>query len=263
MKSDYDLIVHRFEKPINIYPIADVHFGSLNHQESAWATFIDNLLQEEDSYVILDGDLINNNTRSSVGSPFDDLVRPRDQKIAMAKFLEPIRDKILCITSGNHENRSLKDADDDPTYDIACKLDIEDIYRPNAAFMKIGIGSHSKNAEDSRCKQIYTFAVTHGSGGGIYTGTAVTKNERWTGAIDNLDCMIAAHIHKGAVTRPDKLVIDTYNNKVTLRHILVVSCVSWQAYGDYSLRKMMLPAEIANPQKLHLHDEKKYISATW
>lgn len=263
MKSDYDLISHRFSHPISIYPIADIHFGSINHQEDEWEAFVNKLLSEKDSYIVLDGDLINNNTRSSVGSPFDDVVRPRDQKIAMMKFLEPIRDRILCMTSGNHENRSLKDADDDPTYDIACKLDIEDLYRPNAAFMKVGVGDHSKNSVGTKSKQTYTFAVTHGSGGGIYTGSAVNKNERWSGAIDNLDCMIAAHIHKGAVTRPTKLVIDMYNNKVSLHQVLVVSCESWQTYGEYSLRKMMLPAETANPQKLYLHEDKKYISTIW
>ena len=84
------------------------------------------------AFLILGGDLINNNTRSSVGSPWDDTVRPREQKRLMVEALEPIKDRILCCVSGNHERRSLKDADDDPPYDIMTKLDLEDVYRQNA-----------------------------------------------------------------------------------------------------------------------------------
>lgn len=263
MKSEFDLIVHKFERPVTIYPIADVHLGAINHQKDAWDAFVHKIASEEDSYLILNGDLINNNTRSSVGSPFDDTLRPRDQKRMMMEYLAPIKEKILCITSGNHEQRSLKDADDDPTYDIACKLDIEELYRPNTAFIKIGIGSRNKGRGFICAKQSYTFAVTHGSGGGIYTGATVNRNERWGNIIDNVDCIIVGHTHKGTVTRPSKIVIDSTNNLVSLRDYLVISCVAWSTYGEYALRKMMLPASSCIPQQLHLSDTQKFISVIW
>ena len=263
MKSDFDLIVHKFDKPIKIYPIADVHYGAINHQKEAWYNFCKKIEAEEDSYLILDGDLINNNTRSSVGSPFDDFVRPRDQKIAMVEFLEPLKNKILCLTSGNHENRSLKDADDDPTYDIACKLNIEDIYRQNAVFMKVGIGEKDKGHGRIGAKQVYIFAITHGSGGGVYTGATVNRNERWGNVIDGADCIVVGHTHKGTVTRPSKVVVDPFNNRVFVRDYLVISCVAWQDYGEYALKKMLLPTKTADPQILLLHEDKHKITVTW
>ena len=115
MKSDFEIIRYRFPGPVKIYPISDVHFGAINHQEREWTRFCNMILQEPDAYLLLGGDLINNNTRSAVGSPFDDTVRPRDQKTRMVEYLEPLKDRVLAMVSGNHERRSLKDADDDPT----------------------------------------------------------------------------------------------------------------------------------------------------
>jgi len=264
LKSDFDMIVRRFDKSIKIYPIADIHFGAINHQHEEWEKFCETVLADPDAYLIIDGDLINNNTRSSCGSPFDDFLRPMSQKKYMTECLMPLRDRVLCITSGNHERRSLKDADDDPTFDIACKLDLEDVYRQNAAFLKISVGvkySSEKYADQGRVA--YTFAVTHGSGGGM-TGATVNRNERW-GNILNADCIVVGHTHKGTVTRPSRIVMDTQNNRVTLQDYLVVSCVAWQSYGDYALQKMLLPSVTARPQVLYLSDNprKKGIEVRW
>ena len=261
MLSDFSVIVRRFDSAIKIACISDIHFGALEHMEREWKNFIQTVLADPNLYLILNGDLINNNTRSSVGSPWDDVIRPREQKKQMVELLTPIKDRILCCTSGNHERRAMKDADDDPTYDIMTKLDIEDVYRQNAAFLKIQLGHHDTKTD--KANVAYTFAVTHGSGGGIYTGATVNRNERWGNVIEGLDCLVVGHTHKGTVSRPSKLVFDPYNNKVTLKDYLVVSCVSWQKYGEYPLQKMMLPAATGNPQILHLSDKEKNIEVRW
>lgn len=264
MKSDFDMIVRRFDGDICIYPIADVHFGSIDHDEKGWSAFCSRIKDEENAFLILNGDMIQNDTRNSVGSPFEAICRPSEQKKRMVEYLAPIKDKILCITSGNHERRSLKDADDDPAYDISCKLDLEEIYRQNAAFLKLQLGheAHGKGRPDVP-KQTYILAVTHGSGGGIYTGATVNRNERWGTAIDGADCVIVGHTHKGAITRPAKIQIDARNNFVNITDYLVMSCVSWQKYGGYPLQKMMIPSATSKPQRLYLSQGKKEISILW
>jgi predicted phosphodiesterase len=255
MLSDFNVIVKRFDSAIKIACISDVHYGALEHMGQEWDNFVQKVIEDPTLFLILNGDLINNNTRSSVGSPWDDTIRPREQKKHMVKALEPIKDRILCCVSGNHERRSMKDADDDPTYDIMTKLDLEDVYRQNAAFMKIQL---NKDGHATYC-----FAMTHGAGGGIYTGTTVNRNERWGNAIEGIDCLIVGHTHKGTVSKPAKIVFDPFKNKITVKEYLVVSCVAWQNYGEYAMQKMMLPATTGKPQILHLSDKEKHIEVRW
>lgn len=256
MENEFTMIVRHFDKEIVIYPISDVHLGCLEHNEDEWNKFIECVKKDPKAYVILVGDLMNNATRSSVSDIFEDVYTPSQQKKLLIKYLTPIKDKILCAVSGNHERRSIKDADNDPTYDIMCKLDLEDIYRKNIAFLKVQIGKHST----------YTFAVTHGTGGGIYTGAAVNRNERFGHVIDGLDCLIVGHTHKGIVSKPSKIVIDSRNNVVSLKSYTVISTQSWLNYGGYAVQKMLLPASSAtseNGQKLYLARRPKNIKVVW
>ena len=95
MLPDFTLITHKFpERPdITIYPIADVHLGAAEHNAEAWADFCKRIEQEENSYIVLVGDLINNATRSSVSNIFEETLRPREQKKVMTTMLAPLREK--------------------------------------------------------------------------------------------------------------------------------------------------------------------------
>lgn len=264
MKNDFELIKKQFSDDITIYPISDVHLGSLEHNEKEWADFVYGLVSDPNAYVILAGDLMNNATRSSVSNIFDETLRPREQKERLVKMLKPIKDKILCAVSGNHERRSIKDVDDDPMYDVMCKLDIEDVYRQNMAFLKIQMGSAKmrKNGKGAT----YTLAITHGAGGGVLSGSTINRNERFAYAIDNLDCLIVGHTHKGMVSKPAKIVIDPRNDVVSIKPFTVVSTQSWLSYGGYAAQKMLLPAANAtvdNGQKLVLSTYKKNIKIEW
>ena len=165
------------------------------------------------------------------------------------------------MVSGNHEQRTLRDSDQDLTYDICAKLDVEDRYRENMAYMAVSLG---KRSNEDKPETTYTFCVTHGTGGG-FTGAAVNRNERYGNVIDGLDCLVVGHVHKGFVTKPGKIVIDARNKVVLLKHYVVISCVSWLNYGGYAARGMMLPAKTSEPQKLKLiaDKNKKQIITTW
>lgn len=262
MKSDFEVITHKFDNDIIIYPISDIHLGASEHLAKEWNTFCDSVLEQPNVYIILNGDLINNATRSSVSNIFEETMRPREQKKLMAEMLSPIKSRILCAVSGNHERRSVKDADDEPTYDIMCKLDLEHLYRPNMAFVKILVGDRGE-ANPAHARSSYNFGITHGAGGGIYTGATVNRNERFGNVIEGLDCLVVGHSHKGTISKPSKLVFDARNSMVTTKSYTVVSSVSWLNYGGYALQKMLLPSECGNPQKIHLAKRPKKITITW
>ena len=240
MLPDFTIIQKQIphNRDITIYPIADVHLGAAEHMEAAWREFRLKILEEPDSYIVLGGDLINNATRSSVSNIFEETMRPREAKRLMTEMLMPLREKILCAVPGNHEGRSGKDADDDPMYDIMCKLDMEDVYRENVAFLKIQMGDPKS---DGLKNPTYVIVLTHGAGGGILTGGAVNRAERFGYAIDGADILILGHTHKPFVTPPFKLKIDPFNNKVSTKPFRVVSCSSWLNYGGYAARKLLTP----------------------
>ena len=260
LQSDFDLITRHFKTndDIIIYPISDVHLGAKEHLAKEWTAFCTQLMQIPNAYVVLGGDLINNSTRNSVANVFEETMRPREQKRIMAEMLEPIKGRILCAVTGNHERRSAKDADDDPTYDIMCKLDIEDIYRENIAFIKLQFGDTSASGLKN---PTYVLAITHGAGGGMLTGGSVNRNERFGYVVDGMDCLIVGHTHKPFITQPSKLKVDTHNNKVSLKPFKVVSSTSWLAYGGYAAQKMLLPASHA-PQEIILCGNHKEIKVT-
>lgn len=264
MLNDFDMITHRFPGDIVVYPIADVHLGAIEHAEPEWQAFLKRV-DSENAYLILAGDLLNNSTRGTkFANPFDEVLRPREAKRRMVEYLEPLarKGRILCMVSGNHEARSLRESDCDLGYDICSKLDIEHLYRENMAFMLVSCGR--RNTEN-KALSTFSFCVTHGSGGGIYTGAAVNRSERFGNVVEGVDCIVTGHVHKGFVSKPAKIVLDARNGVVSMKHYVVISCVSWLNYGGYAARAMMLPAQICDPQRLRLvssRDSKKIIT-TW
>ena len=259
MLSDFEMIIRKFPSRPNlkIYPISDVHFGAAEHMEREWNNFCNNLLRDENAYIILGGDLINNGTKSSVSNCYEETVRPREQKRIMTEMLMPLRDRILCMVSGNHERRN-KDVDDDPSYDIACKLDVEHLYRENIAFLKIQMGNNRTNGQ---LNPTYVLAVTHGAGGGILTGGSVNRNERFGYVLDGVDALIVGHTHKPFVTQPSKIQVDSHNNRITVKPFKIVSSTSWLKWGGYAAQKMLTPTSHA-PQIITLKGKEKYVQVT-
>lgn len=260
MLPDFEMIVKKFpeKEDITIIPISDVHLGARECMEQQFIDFIDTIKGKPNVYVVLGGDLINNATRSSVSNIFEETMRPSDQKKCMAKILEPIADRILCAVGGNHERRSGKDADDDPMYDILCKIDREEVYRENIAFLKIKFGKEGNNKEYNPA---YTLAVTHGNGGGALTSGAVLRGERFGYAIEGMDALIMGHTHKPFVTTPGKIVIDPHNNMVTVKPFKVICMTSWLEWSGYPVQKMLLPTTHAL-QTLTLRGSKKEMAVT-
>ena len=123
MLPDFEMIVKKFpeREDITIIPVFDVHLGARECKEQEFRRFIDMVSKTPNMYLILGGDLVDNGLRNSLTNVFKAVYSPSEQKKMMAKILEPVKDRVLCSVSGNHERRSTRDADDDPAYDIMCK----------------------------------------------------------------------------------------------------------------------------------------------
>ena len=116
---------------------------------------------------------------------------------------------------------------------------------------------------------IYVGYLCCAAGGGIYTGATVNRNERFGYTIEGIDALIVGHTHKGTISKPKKIVVDSNNNVIRTKQLVVVSCTAWQHYGGYAARKMLLPSaesDAEQPQTLLLgcnkHGDKR-ITVVW
>lgn len=255
MNRDENILWYDFgidTREVTIYPLADVHLGAQGAQTQAFQRLVKRIAGEPDSYVTLQGDLIDNGTRNSVTNIFRATMPPSQQKREMAKTLEPIRDKILCILPGNHERRSGKDADDDPSYDIAAKLDLEDRYRESIAFLRVGLGKRTAGKNRDLKPHVYYLACMHGAGGGALPGAGINRADRYMQTLDGVDVFIHGHTHKPYALRGSKLVIDPANKIVKQRPTLAMCAGQWLDYVGYPVEKMLTPAAMAGANRLIL-----------
>lgn len=246
IKNDFEVITKKIKtsKDVHLHVVGDLHAGAVEADLKGWEYFNQTILNDPQAYVIFLGDLMNNATKSSVSNCFEEVMRPRDQKIYLKEKLKPLAEsgKILAILPGNHENRSLKDADDNPLYDVAAKLDLEDIYRDNLAIVHFSIGV-TKNANN------YVVLVTHGDGGGALTGGGVNRYERYSASWDGVDVFCYGHTHKPFATKPNKMIYDRYKKIAYQRNTIVMAVPSWMRYGGYPIRKTMTPTHKADPDQ--------------
>ena len=242
MLNDFVPVVKRLplaEHPngITIVPLADAHYGSQEFNETMWHQTIKRIQDDEHCFAVLVGDLIDNGLNNSVTDVYNATCSPGEQKEWLAEELKPIASKILASVGGNHERRTVKEADQDPLYDVMIRLGCEDVYRSNLCFLQVKF-TYPLNGKDKQ-RYEFKFALTHGAGGGQYIGSSANRVQNFGMAIEGIDCLITGHTHK-PVTFPVSKLIFT-NSTVIKRQFVVAVASSFLDYGGYPVRKMMVP----------------------
>ncbi len=222
---------------LEIFPLSDLHYGDPSVDISAFDRFVNMILEQPNRYIINIGDNINNNTKSSVGSVYDDICSPRKQKKWLVERLKPIKDRILVMMDGNHEYRSTKDVDETISYNIADSLGIEGVYAEDEAVLKITFGKKYENGKP-RC---FTLYCTHGAGAGKRPGGYINNIEMLALSID-ADIYVVGHAHKRMAYKNSFRRIDSHNNVILQRERLFVVSSSWIDFSGYAARKMLVPS---------------------
>ena len=93
---------------IELHTFADEHVGDEYCDIKRLMQRIEYVKNTPSAYCILNGDIIDNATRTSIGDTYMQEFNPMEQIRRAVEMFEPIKDKILCITHGNHENRTYK-----------------------------------------------------------------------------------------------------------------------------------------------------------
>jgi len=107
MNKDYQFQIVTKDLPqfsqIYLVPIADLHEGSRDADHKVSDGYIQWIAEHENAYSILNGDLMNCATKESTPELYEDLITPDKAYKNLLKRLMPIKDKIIMITRGGHE----------------------------------------------------------------------------------------------------------------------------------------------------------------
>lgn len=253
MKDDLELIVKKFDRDvpyINIYPMCEPHIGSQYFRQDLWDKWLKVVADDPYGYVVSSGDDLDVALKGSKSNSYDAKLRPREQKKFLVESLKPIREKIIGVCQGNHEFRSSDIADDCPLYDAMAKLDLEELYRENMAFIKISVGEKHKGRQFA-----YSMVLAHGGGR--------AKVNNFSYAVDNMDVIITGHTHQAESTFPAKYVIDMHNETVTKRGFKRVVVPSFQDGLGYALKGMYLPQDNEIFPVIRFEGTKKGVSVKW
>ena len=242
---------------IELHTFADEHLGDRLCDLNRLQERIDYVKNTPNAYCILNGDIIDNATKSSVGDVYTQVLSPMEQLEKAVAIFSPIKDKILCISHGNHENRTYKNEGINISKLLANQLGLADKYTPASAVLFIRFGM--LNGHYHNRKVCYTVFHRHGSGGGTKEGSKVNRLAEMASVID-VDIYIISHSHLPVVMKQAFYRIDTANSAIAPVDKLFVNTAANLNYGGYGEYGGFKPNSKHTPV-IYLSGTKKYAEA--
>ena len=182
-----------FAEQIVIDPLGDLHIGDAMCDYKSIMERIERIKDTPNMYCTLGGDLMDTAVCSSIGDTYTASLQPSEQLKHCVKIFEPIKDKILCVLPGNHENRVWKSDGIDMTEIMCAQLGIPERYTPTTALAFVRFGRQNHGGGTGR-PFLYTMYVTHGSGGGRREGGKVNRLADLASIVD-ADIYLHHHTH--------------------------------------------------------------------
>ena len=249
---------------LELHIFADEHIGDEQSDLKRLLERIEYIKNTPHAYCLMNGDILDNATKTSIGDTYTQEFNPMEQLHRAVEIFSPIKDKILCITHGNHENRTYKKEGINLSRLIADQLGLSDRYSPTSVvlfirFGKDGAGHKETNGSGKTRKICYTAYSLHGSGGGRKEGTKAIRLADMASIID-VDIYIHSHTHLPIVMKQAFHRIDSRNSTVALVDKLFVNTAANLNYGGYGEAGEFKPSSKETPV-IYLSGVKKHFTA--
>lgn len=242
---------------IEIHIFADEHIGDEHSDMKRLIERIEYVKNTPNAYCILNGDLLDNATKTSIGDTYAQTLNPMDQLEKAVELFGPIKDKIICIDPGNHEARTYRKEGINLSALIATQLGRQDYYSPTSAIIFLRFGKGSQHVHGRKIR--YTIYTLHGSGGGRKEGAKAIRLADMASIID-ADIYIHSHTHLPMIMRQAFHRIDVINSSVTLVDKLFVNTAANLNYGGYGEAGEFKPSSKETPV-IYLSGKKKAFKA--
>lgn len=155
------------------------------------------------------------------------------QKKEAKRLLSYVKDRILVMVGGNHEQRTRREVGQDVTEDIAESLGVT--YCPDEAVVKLAFGT-----KINKKPRVYAIYAAHGAFSGRRPGGVINRAEE-AGWNVLADVYLFGHAHRALAYRSLVRVPDLHNNNLREVEPVTVIAPSWLRYGGYAARKQMRP----------------------
>ena len=230
------------DSPVTIVVTSDWHIGEKSCDMEALKRDVDKWLNTDDLFVIINGDLIENGT-GSIGtqSATEQIISPEMQHRVAAQIVKELsdNDKLITITSGNHEQRSER---------VLFETFRQIVGDTNAAiFGNKGVVSLEIISNNSPPSVIYDIFVGHKMPG-MTANNPFGAHMRMLKTYDIVDISLIGHVHN-------------WNYAVVPIHGKEVHCATTGAYVDAEYGKRFYGKTL--PYRNHyfvLDNKKKHIS---
>ena len=230
---------------IYLIPLSDLHIGA-TFDEAKFLGYRDWILQRDNAYCFINGDVLDMATKSSIGGTFETL-RPREQRKLAVKYLKPLADegRILGYVDGNHEARAAKDTDE-YTGEIICEmLGIPSAYSSDGLFMFLSVGHDREKGKQNRI--VYTVFALHGWSGSRTVGGKANNVKSLADSVIS-DIYVSSHTHQ-KFAFPRRIIEPNISAKtLRFKKQVFVSSGSFMEWDGYAIRKGYSPASLGSPR---------------
>lgn len=244
-------------KEARVYVLADEHIGDAHHD----AIWLDDKLKkikaDDHAMVIINGDMLNTALKNSVSDIYTEQMPLGAQIDYATKLIEPIKDKVIAGTIGNHEYRAYKDAGIDVMNVVFANLGIADRYlcEGGLIYIRMGQNGNCKHGKAHPPKMWYSVYVTHGSGGGRKEGAKAIRLADMATTVD-ADIYIHSHTHMPMILRKGYYRADPNNCTAVMVDRLFVNTAASLSFGGYGQMYEYSPSSKKSPV-ITLSGEKK------
>lgn len=230
-------------KSARIKFLGDIHVGSKKCDYKMFQETLDEIKNNDDCYCVVMGDLLNNSTRNSVGDVYEEPLTPMQQIEKAVSMLEPIKDKILGVTTGNHERRTYRTDGIDLMSIVCAQLGILDKYDPAGVLMII------KDETGRGSGHLYnTMYISHGDGAnGKMIGGKANSLARRANNFANVDIVCVGHTHQPITFKQAYMMFDPHHDIVRHKEQLCINTSAFLDYEEYAEVIGLPPSAKAQP----------------
>lgn len=239
-----DEIKIKLDCPKNTFKLmvlGDLHIGDKLCDLELIKDTIDYVKKNKDCYVILNGDLINNALKNSKSDSYLEQMTIEQEQDLLIELLEPIKNRILVMATGNHEKRTEIQAGINPLRAVAYALGIKNKLVEHSYLLNISFGANSGN---SACPNNYlVYGIHGGHGGGRRAGATTNALQDMALVRPDMDLYIHSHTHT-KVNYNDIIFLYNRKTKKTVEHQRTYyNANAFLKYGGYAEEKGYKPSD--------------------